>query len=87
MDMMMKNLKKDMDFQWKIYYETREWRTYMGNICVRITYKTGRYAPINENTEDVISHSEEQAVHDLIAKFLHFNPSYKIEIVKTEIIK
>ena len=30
MDMMMKNLKKDMDFQWKSYYETRvsieEWR-------------------------------------------------------------
>ena len=23
MDMMMKNLKKDMDFQWKSYYETR----------------------------------------------------------------
>lgn len=46
----------------------------MKNICVKITYKTGRYTPTNENTQDVISCSEEQAVHDLVANFLHFNP-------------
>ena len=74
-------MQTKQDFHWK------NGGNYMGNICVRITYKTGRYAPTSENTEDVISHSEEQAVHDLVAKFLHFNPSYKIEIVKTEIIK
>ncbi len=59
----------------------------MKNICVKITYKTGRYTPTNKNTQDVISCSEEQAVHDLVAFFLHFNPLYKIEIVKTEIMK
>ena len=58
----------------------------MKNIRVKITYKTGRYVPTNENTEIVISHSEEQAVHDLVARFLYFNPSYKIKIIKTEIV-
>lgn len=58
----------------------------MENIRVKIMYKTGRYMPTNENTEDVISHSEEQAVHDLVAKLLHFNPSYKIKIESTKII-
>ena len=59
----------------------------MDYIHVKISYKTGRSTPVNENIKDVISCSEEQAVHDLVAEFLHFNPSYKIEIVKTEIIK
>lgn len=57
---------------------------YMKNICVIITYKTGRYVPIIENKETVISCSIEQAIHDFAVRFLHNNPGMKIEIVKAE---
>ena len=56
----------------------------MENIKVRITYKTGRYAAVNENTQTVLSCSIEQAIHDLAVGFLHNNPGMKIEIVKAE---
>jgi hypothetical protein len=59
-------------------------KRYMENICVIITYKTGRYVPIHENKETVISCSIEQAIHDLAVRFLHNNPGMKIEIVKAE---
>lgn len=58
----------------------------MENICVIITYKVGRYAPIIENKETVISCSIEQAVHDFVVRFLHNNPGMKIEIVKAEFV-
>lgn len=47
------------------------------NIGVIITYKTGRYVPIHENKETVISCSIEQAIHDLAVRFLHNNPGIK----------
>lgn len=56
----------------------------MENICVIITYKAGRYTPVIENKETVISCSTEQAVHDFVVRFLHNNPGMKIEIIKAE---
>lgn len=58
----------------------------MENICVKITYKTGRYTAVVENAETVISCSIEQAVHDFIARFRHNNPERKIEVVKAELV-
>lgn len=59
----------------------------MNNVNVRIKYRTGKYTPIDENVEEVVSYSESQAIHDLVSKFLYFNPNYKIEIIESEIIK
>lgn len=59
----------------------------MNNVNVRIKYRTGKYTPIDENVEEVVSCSESQAIHDLVSKFLYFNPNYKIEIIESEIIK
>lgn len=59
----------------------------MENIKVRITYKTGRYAAVNENTIETISCSIEQAIHYMVNSFLHNNPEYKIKIVKAEAMK
>ena len=59
----------------------------MNNVNVRIKYKTGKYTPIDENVEEVVSCSESQAIHNLVSKFLYFNPNYKIEIIESEIIK
>lgn len=53
---------------------------------VEIRFRTGRYAPVHENVRKMVSRSKEQAVHDLIAEFLHNNPEYKIEIISTEVI-
>lgn len=58
----------------------------MKNICVRITYKSGRYVAVNEDTQNVFSNSVEQAVHDFVDMFLYNNPERKIEIVKAELI-
>lgn len=58
----------------------------MENISVKITYKTGRYAAVNENTQTVLSCSTEQAIHDFIDIFLHNNPEQKIEIVNAELV-
>lgn len=58
----------------------------MKNIKVRITYKTGRYAAVNENTQTVISCSIEQAVHDFVVRFLHNNQGMKIEVLNAEIV-
>lgn len=59
----------------------------MNNVNVRIKYRTGKYTPIDKNVEEVVSCSESQAIHDLVSKFLYFNPNYKIEIIESEIIK
>ena len=59
----------------------------MNNVNVRIKYRTGKYTLIDENVEEVVSCSESQAIHDLVSKFLCFNPNYKIEIIESEIIK
>ena len=58
----------------------------MENIKVRITYKTGRYAAVDENTRTVLSCSIEQAVHDFVISYLHNNPERKIEILNAEIV-
>ena len=58
----------------------------MENIKVRITYKTGRYAAVDENTRTVLSCSIEQAVHDFVSSYLHYNPERKIEILNAEIV-
>lgn len=58
----------------------------MENIKVRITYKTGRYAAVDENTRTVLSCSIEQAVHDFVSCYLHNNPERKIEILNAEIV-
>ena len=58
----------------------------MENIKVRITYKTGRYASVDENTRTVLSCSIEQAVHDFVSSYLHNNPERKIEILNAEIV-
>lgn len=57
-------------------------------IGVRITFtwQAREDTPIIEDVEDIVSCTEEQAVHELVAKFLHINPSCKIEILKTEIV-
>lgn len=57
------------------------------NLNVKITYKSGRYAAVNENTIEITSCSIEQAIHDMVNSFLHNNPEYKIEIVKIEAMK
>ena len=53
MDMMMKNLKKDMDFQWKSYYETRV-STENGDDYMRLEY--------NENQEKELRITEIEAI-------------------------
>ena len=58
----------------------------MENIKVRITYKTGRYAAVDENTRTVLSYSIEQAVHDFVSSYLHYNPERKIEVLNAEIV-
>ena len=58
----------------------------MENIKVRITYKTGRYAAVDENTQTVLSWSIGQAVHDFVSSYLHYNPERKIEILNAEIV-
>lgn len=58
----------------------------MENIKVRITYKTGRYTAVNENTKTVLSCSIEQAVHDFVSSYLHNNPERKIEVLNAEIV-
>lgn len=52
----------------------------MNNVNVRIKYRTGKYTPINENVEEVVSCSESQAIHDLVSKFLYFNPTTKLKL-------
>lgn len=39
----------------------------MNNVNVRIKYRTGKYIPIDENVEDVVSCSKSQAIHDLVS--------------------
>lgn len=56
----------------------------MENIKVRITYKTGRYVAVNENTQTVLSCSIEQAVHDFVGFYLYNNPERKIEVLNAE---
>lgn len=56
------------------------------NLNVKITYKPGRYAAVNESTIEITSCSIEQAIHDMVNSFLHNNPGYKIEIVRIEAI-
>ena len=58
----------------------------MENIKVRITYKTSRYAAVDENTRAVLSCSIEQAVHDFVSSYLHNNPERKIEVLNAEIV-
>lgn len=58
----------------------------MENIKVRITYKAGRYAAVDENTRTVLSCSIEQVVHDFVSSYLHNNPERKIEILNAEIV-
>ena len=56
----------------------------MENIKVRITYKTGRYVAVNENTQTVLSCPIEQAVHDFVGSYLYNNPERKIEVLNAE---
>ena len=50
----------------------------MNNVNVRIKYRTGKYTPIDKNVEEVVSCSESQAIHDLVSKFLYFNPNMQL---------
>lgn len=58
----------------------------MKNIKVRVTYKTGKYVAVNEDTRTVLSCSIEQAVHDFVSSYLHYNPERKIEVLNAEIV-
>ena len=58
----------------------------MENIKVSITYKTGRYAAVDENTRTVLSCSIELAVHAFVSSYLHNNPERKIEVLNAEIV-
>ena len=76
---------------WEIgYYESvlkqRNEVISMKNIDVKITYKSGRYAAINEEAEITTSCSIEQAVHDFIYMFFHNNPGWKLDIVNVELV-
>ena len=82
---MEKNEFDEVEYYKAFLSEIYESRT-EDNINVRITYKTGRYADVNENTEEFVSLSVEQAIHNLVCMFLHNNPEYKIEIVKAEVV-
>lgn len=54
----------------------------MNNVNVRIKYRTGKYTPIDENVEEVVSCSESQAIHDLVSKFLWSMIHTKIYMVQ-----